>query len=362
MYGANRAGLGSEQRPRVATAPCGASGNMDSLSDRTYLTRELQSRADEFFRWIESARDIVIGTHVNPDGDALGSALALSHWLDRKGVPHEVLCAHAPPDNLRFLPGCERIRQAPQRREHDLAIVLDLESMRRLGAVRDWFEQAPRMALVDHHVPDEAPGDLRIVDSGAPATACILADMLVHRKATLSPEIATCLLTGIVTDTGSFRFQNTTAHAMHLAAQMVEAGANLAQVSAEVYQCKSLASVRLLAYTLEHMELACEGRLAWSVLPHEAYLQAEGTDEHTEGIVNEMLAIKSVEIAALIREHQPGRIRCSLRSRGKYDVAAAARQFNGGGHRAAAGISFDGSPRMAEDQIIEALKECLASC
>lgn len=332
------------------------------MSEQPYLSPALRTNAEEFFRWVEAARDIAIGTHVNPDGDALGSALAMSHWLERKQIQHEVLCAHPPPENLAFLPGASRVRTKPRRIDHDLGIVLDLEALRRLGSVDQVMRDIPRLVVIDHHVPDEAPGDLRIVEVGAPATAAILCDLFLYHNETITAEMATCLLTGIMTDTGSFRFQNTTAHSMRLAAHLVELGAELSVIATEVYQRKSLAATRLLAHVLETMRLECEDHVAIGTIPFDAYRQAGATDEHSEGIVNELLSIRTVEVAALVREHQPGRIRASLRSRGGCDVAAAARKFNGGGHRAAAGVSFEGSIHLATERILEALEECLGSC
>src|SRR5687767_13797879 len=165
--------------------------------------------APQFLQELERASSVLIGTHLNPDGDALGSALALSLFLDQKGISSEVLCHHGAPDNLQFLPGVGRVRQEPTYEKHDLCVVLDLDSLERLGNTEQFFSECTRLIVIDHHVPHEAPGDLRIVDTTAPATASILTDLLFESGSQVTPEMATCLLTGIVTDTGSFRFRNT---------------------------------------------------------------------------------------------------------------------------------------------------------
>jgi phosphoesterase RecJ-like protein len=285
----------------------------------------------------------------------------MSLYLDSLGIENEVLCHHAPPKNLLFLPGIKRVRQHPKGEKQDLAIMLDLDSLDRLGSTEPYFSACNRLIVIDHHVPHEAPGNLRIVDTTAAATAVILTQLLEAVGANITPEMATCLLTGIVTDTGSFRFRNTNPESLAVSSMLLEKGGDLTQVNEEIFQSKQLSAARLLGHTLETMQLACENQLAWSTLSLADFQFAEATDEDTEGFVNEMLFITSVQIAAIFREPKPGRIRCSLRSRSQYDVAEVAREFGGGGHKNAAGCTFDLSLEEAEELVVERLKRCLAS-
>ncbi len=310
---------------------------------------------------ITSAKSILIGTHLNPDGDALGSALAMSHYLTQVGIYHEVMCHHASPKNLTFLPGVQTIRQVPSRESYDLGIILDLDTLERLGNVAPYFEGCKRLAVIDHHVPHEAPGDVRIVDTTASATALILTAVLRAFGAIITAEMATCLLTGIVTDTGSFKFRNTTPESLTTAAYLLECGADLNLITEAVFQTTPLASKRLLGHTLETMQLASQDQIAWGKISHKDFAWAGATDEDTEGFVNELLSISSVHIAAVLRETNEGKVRCSIRSRGNYDVAAVARIFGGGGHRNAAGCTFSSSLEAAEAQLVERLKDCLES-
>ena len=318
--------------------------------------------AKDFQQELNGASSVLIGTHLNPDGDALGCALALSHYLTDEGIANEIVCHHAPPANLEFLPGANKIRQSPQSNAHDLGVVLDLDSLERLGNTAQYFEVLPHLVVIDHHVPHEAPGDLRIVDTAAPATAVILARLLFSLEAKITPEIATCLLTGIVTDTGSFRFRNTTPEALSISARLLELGADINLVSEEIFQRKPVSSVRLLGYLLERMVLQCGNRLCFGSLDHTDFEKAGARDEDTEGFVNELLSISSVQIAALFREPSPGKVRVSLRSRGSFDVAAVAREVGGGGHRNAAGCTFEGDIQSALDNLIPRLIRCLESC
>lgn len=305
-----------------------------------------------------ASQHVIIGTHLNPDGDALGSALAFSMWLDGLGVSNEVLCQHDAPRNLRFLPGVERIRRSPDRAP-DFGVVLDLDAVDRLGITLPSFETIP-FGLIDHHVPHDRPGELRIVDTGSAATALILTEMMLDAGEEITPDMATCLYTGIVTDTGSFRFRNTSPAALSGAARLLELGADYVSVSENVFQSRQLSSARLLGRMLEEMKFDCDGRLAWGVISQADFAWAEARDEDTEGFVNELLSIDTVKIAALLRETKPGFVRCSIRSRSDIDVAEAVRIFGGGGHRNAAGCNFELPVQEAEAQLIDRLRSCLA--
>lgn len=314
-----------------------------------------------FRREVENASTVLIGTHLNPDGDALGSALAVSLYLDELGIENEVVCHHPTPANLQYLPAAKRIRQEPKEPKHDLGIILDLDSTERLGSTAPYFERCARLIVVDHHVPHEAPGDLRIIDTGAAATALILTRLFLELGATITPDMATCLLTGIVTDTGSFRFRNTSPESLHLSAQLIEKGGDINRVSEEIFQRKTLGSARLLGKLLDQLVLECDGRLCWSALRLTDFETVGATDEDTEGFVNELLFIDTVQISAVFREPKPHKIRVSLRSRGDYDVAAVAREFGGGGHKNAAGCSFDLYLDEVVHLLVPRLRQCLGS-
>lgn len=308
-----------------------------------------------FMEEVMAGRRVLVGTHLNPDGDALGSAMAVSHILDQLEVPHDVTCHHGPPTNLRFLPGIGRVKQEAPREEYDLGIILDLESFDRLGSLKSAFQQIPRLIVVDHHVPHEAPGELRIIDTSSPATAAILCDLFFNSEVSITPKIAECLLTGIVTDTGSFRYPNTTPHSLHLAARLLEMGASLPRITEEVYMKRQEAALRILGEAIHRLKTSHKGRLAWVVLTEQLMREVGAQDEHTEGIVNELLSIDTVEIAVVIREGQSGRFKASLRSRGTLDVAQVAQSFGGGGHKNAAGLTLDPPADLAEQILIQAL-------
>ncbi len=226
----------------------------------------IEQLSQQFEKELTSARSVVIGTHLNPDGDALGSALAVSHWLDARGVQNEVLCHHKAPRTLEFLPGVENIRQVPKYDSHDLAVVLDLDPLDRLGTTGEYILKAPRMVVVDHHVPHNAPGDFRVIDVQAPATALILTRMFLELGVDITPEIALCLLCGIVTDTGSFRFPNTTPESLSLSAILLERGGDINLINEEVFQKKPYEAVKLYGQMLDTINLECDNQNGWSWL------------------------------------------------------------------------------------------------
>lgn len=293
----------------------------------------------------------------------MGSALAVSHWLDGLGVTNQVLCNNDAPGYLQFLPGADRVKQAPEGKDFDLGFILDLESLDRLGSCRPYFEHLPHIVVIDHHEPFEMPGDLRIVTTEAPATASILCDVFGYpgdnEKFKVTPEIATCLLTGLVTDTGGFRYPNASARSLHQAGWLVERGASLFQVSDECYLNRDEPAVHLLARALSNIQMDCDHRIAWVILRPEWYEELGALEEHTEGIVNEVLSIRSVRAAFVLRQGKFGKVKGSLRSKGSLDVAAVAQSIGGGGHKNAAGVTIEASLEDAEQTVVTALKVAL---
>lgn len=316
-----------------------------------------------FFEALDKAENVLLGTHLNPDGDALGSALAVAHYLKEIGVDHEVLCHHPAPYNLQFLPGAEKIRQTPRRKDFDVGIVVDLSSMDRLGHIQKYFNHCQTLIIVDHHLTEDPPGDICLIDSKAPATALILAKLFksYQKNFIFTKEFSTCLLTGIVTDTGGFKWSNTTAESLELSAELMQTGGDLFQINQEVYHNRPLSSVRLLGKTLQIMKTSGSQNLAWASLSQNIFYETGSSEEHTDGLVNELLGIEKIQIAAILRESEDELIRVSLRSKGNYDVAAIASQFGGGGHKNAAGCTFRIALQEAEKILIQTLEKCLES-
>jgi bifunctional oligoribonuclease and PAP phosphatase NrnA len=312
---------------------------------------------------IQAANHILLASHVNPDGDALGSALAFSFALDQLGKSHEVLFHHPAPKYLNFLPGIERITNQPSDKPADLAILLDLEAMSRVGdTILPAIESAKKLAVIDHHQPNEEPGDIRIVSTKSPATAAVLCDLWRDASIEITPDIATLLLVGILTDTGNFRYPNTTPHSMHVAADLLEAGAKLREINEAIYLNKPLPAVKLFGKALSNLRLAADNQIAYTTLKQSDFTNSGAIEEDTEGFVNELLAIDTVRLAAILRESASGRIKISIRSQGPIDTTQIAKQFGGGGHINASGAHSDDSIDLAAEKLVAAMIQCLESC
>ncbi len=311
---------------------------------------------------IQAANHILVASHVNPDGDALGSALAFSFALDQLGKSHEVLFHHKAPKYLNFLPGIDRITNEPSGKTADLAILLDLEAMSRVGdTILPAIESAKKLVVIDHHQPNEEPGDIRIISTKSPATAAILCDLFKKSDIQITPDIATLLLVGILTDTGNFRYPNTTPHSMHVSADLLEAGAKLGKINEAIYLTRPLPAVKLFGKALTNLRLAANNQIAYTTLKQTDFTNSGAIEEDTEGFVNELLAIDTVRIAAILRESAYGRIKISIRSQGAIDTTQIAKQFGGGGHINASGAHSDETIEVAAEQLVAAMIQCLES-
>lgn len=299
------------------------------------------------------ANSVLIVPHLHPDGDALGSALGLYHALNALGKPQVVVVSHdSVPEIYRFLPAWDKIRlEHPEPTVYDLAIVVDQSQLNRAGKHEGLARAARKRLQIDHHVPLERFAEVRIVDTRAAATAELVYRLLRAMHAPITPEVATCLLTGIVTDTFSFKFPNTTPRTLRIAAALQTAGANLSYINEQVFETRSFSAVKLLGLALSTLQRTPDGKIAWVTVPRSAFEAAHAHEEETEGIVNFVRSIRGVEVAMMLRESPNGKVRVSLRSRGKVNVAKLAQQFDGGGHENAAGCSLS-VPLAEAEQIL----------
>ncbi len=300
-----------------------------------------------------AAREIVIATHVNPDGDTLGSALALAHALRGMGKQVTVMSHDGVPDIYRWMPGQETVITETPRRDFDLAIVCDTGTLDRVGRARPAIESAPVSIDVDHHVGEGEFGDVRVIDARASATGELVYELLRVLGAEIDRPIAECLMCAILTDTGSFRYMNVTPNTFRIAGALMRGGAWPAAISELVFENRSLGSLKLLGRALDALQVSADGRVAWSHVRARDYEELGATDEETEGIVSHVRAVRGVLVGVLFREIPGKKIRISLRAREGYDVNRVARAFGGGGHMLAAGCSLDLPLEEAERQVLE---------
>ena len=306
----------------------------------------------EVLQHIERRNRFLLTSHARPDGDAIGSALACCEVLRRLGKDAEVVLHDPVPRIYQPLPFADRVVQADRvNGNYEAAIILECDSIQRtrLEGLEHQF-----LISIDHHLSGRPFAHVNWIDPEATATAEMVYRLAREAGVTLTPEIATCLYTALMTDTGSFMFRGTNEHTFSLARELVLAGADPAQCARNIYFAHSTAKMRLLGSALSHLHR--EGPLAWIWVTREQMERSQAKEEDCEGIVNYALSIGDVEIAAFFREMPDGRYRVSLRSKGKLNVAEIAEHFGGGGHQCASGCSMDGPLSIAVALILEQVR------
>lgn len=309
------------------------------------------------------SHSVVLTSHIHPDGDGVGSALALWHYLRAQGKA-PVVFLHSPvPVPLQFLPGADAIRRyAAERDAADIAtadaiVVLDTGELHRLGAVAEAVRRSRAAKLViDHHLLPQPFADVTVVDPTACATGELLWRLLRFLGGPYrQPEIALALYTAIMTDTGSFAYGGVTPDVHRTVAELLELGVDAAAVHEHVFQSWSLPRMRLLGEVLSDMELYHDGRLCLLVIPREAFLRTGALEEDIEGFAQYTLSVRGVQIGLLVVELPvEGGIKVSFRSRSGISVHEFAAEFGGGGHPNAAGARIpDGELREVCTRLVE---------
>jgi phosphoesterase RecJ-like protein len=311
----------------------------------------------------DSADSIALACHVNPDGDALGSLLALGIAL-KANYPNKAitLLSHdGVPEIYEFLPGSGQVLSESPILCYDLAIALDSGDPERTGErIFPIFAASTVRMDIDHHIGEGEFGDVRLLDTKAAATAEIVYDLITHLGTPITTDIATCLLTGVITDTGSFRFMNVTPRTLRTAASLIEAGASPSLIAERVFDNRTFAATKLLGRTLSSLQSDLDGRIMYAAIRYSDFIETGSADQDTEGFINLVRSIRSSEVALLFRESEEGNVRISLRSCDKVNVSEVAQQFGGGGHRMASGCSFRGSLQDAEAALLAAVRKAIA--
>lgn len=289
-----------------------------------------------------TATSVVVCGHVTPDGDAVGSVLALTLALREAGVDAHATLAdnHPVPGTYRFLDGCELYRPASELEPPDVFVVLDTPRWSRLGIAEPLARSARQVVVVDHHADDACFGHLNLVDVTAASTASIIWRLIPLLGVTPDERIASACYVALMTDTGRFSYGNATARAHREAAEMIDAGADALRAYTRVYESRSAAALALLGRVLSRVTLANGGRVAYSWMTEADLAETGALAEDTENIVDVVRQTGRVDAVAFFKQ-QAGEVKVSLRAKcPAVDVSAIARSFGGGGHRAAAGTSL----------------------
>lgn len=310
---------------------------------------------DNILEEINNANSIVILTHENPDGDAVGSSLALYHALKAYGKNVEVIIPEYS-RTFNFLPATNEIKKEGTYENYDLAISLDCASMNMLNGYVKYFENAKTRVVIDHHGTNSMYGDLNFVNPDSPACAQILVVVLNYFKMEITKEIGTCILAGIITDTGGFKYSGVTAETFEFVAWLLNKGVNVSSVYRKVLQVRTKGNFELNRIASNRLEFLEDGKIAFTYMTRddEESVNAE-TGDH-EGIVDIGRDIEGVEVSIFIRETKTKGVKISLRSSEYVNVSDIALLFGGGGHPRAAGCNMQATIQQAKERIVNEVK------
>lgn len=301
-------------------------------------------------RMLLAANDIVLCTHVSPDGDTLGSTLGLARFLRQQGKRITVYCDDLINKSLSFIPGIEFCQRPEEgtKVETDLLVVIDASSFDRVGLVSDVVQ--PKVLLnIDHHISNTRFADYLYLDAKAAAVGEVMCDLFDAMHWPMDEEIAVCFYTAITTDCGSFRYANTTPKTMRNAAKLLEYGVQPNEIS-DCLDIRSRETVELLGKVLPSLTFAYDGKIAYLTITNDLY----NKDAQTDSFVSYPRYIEGVDVAVMFKAVEPEVIRVSMRSK-SVDVASVALAFGGGGHLRAAGCTIYAPVEQAREQLLAAL-------
>ncbi len=299
-------------------------------------------------------------SHIGPEGDAIGSELALKFMLEQLGKEAWVANRDLVPPSLRFLPGAQEMLHPTQLRSDDIEVwcVVDCGDLSRVGEdALKLFQEGQIIVNIDHHHRDNPRfGHVNFVKEAA-STTQLLYELARYLNIEITPQIATCLYTGIVADTDSFRNSNVTREVLETAAQLLSYGVDTREIAINIYESRSLHELQLLGYVLQSAQIS-DG-VIWSAIPKTVFHKTNTSVTDTERLVEELRSVEGVEVAVLFKELDNGKIKVSLRSKGRVTVNGVARLFGGGGHEQAAGCVIPGELNEVTERVLSELNRHL---
>lgn len=312
---------------------------------------------DQILKCIKKSKNIVIVTHENPDGDAVGSSLAMYHALKglKKNVdiiiPEYAKC-------FNELPGIDEVIKESDK-VYDLAISLDAATDKLLNVWVKYFREADQRIVIDHHSTNTMFGDINYVDLSAPACAQVVYMLIKHYRWKITPEIGTCIMAGIITDTGGFQYSGVSRDTFNIAAELLDAGVNISKVYKKVFDTKTKSSFELRRIALDRMEFLEDDKIAFTYITNEDERKVNAGVGDYEGIVSEGRSIEGVEVSIFLHELKDGEFKISLRSNSYVNVSDVCIMFGGGGHIRAAGAKMTADPLVIRDKVVNEVKRKL---
>ncbi len=314
---------------------------------------------EEMIEVLRKAPSVALFSHVSPDGDCIGSMLAIGMALEKMGKEVSFYNPDPVPRNLAFLPGSSRVRQELPNLVEKTLMFVDCTDLHRVNLTMAEISGESTILNLDHHISNEYFGHFNWVDAHASASGEVAIALIGYLGVEVDRDIATNLYTAIVTDTGCFQYSNTTANTHRLTAELLDKGIDLAIIHHNIFDQKPLAQIKLLQSALNGLEIHAEGQLATMTLSLEDFQKSGAEQGLSEGLVNHARSIAGVEVAVLLREAGVQEIKVGLRSNLWLNVNEIAAQFGGGGHQRAAGCSLKLSLSEAKQILITAIEEAL---
>ncbi len=312
---------------------------------------------------IKKFNKFLITSHINPEGDAIGSQVAMAHLLRKLGKTSVMLDDSPVPNLLRFMKGTEDIsKEMPHNFNFQAVIILDSPDLARIGRVSEYIKKDSVIINIDHHISNINFGKYNWIEPDFSSAGEMVYDLFKAFKVKIDIDDATSLYAAIMTDTGSFRYSNTSSKTHRIAAELIDIGVKPYDMHTRIYETNSIYDTNLLGESLQTMKLTDDGKIAWLWVTKDMLKKTKGSLEGTEGIINFARSIDGVEIAILFRETgTEDRVKVSFRSKGKVDVNQLAANFGGGGHPTASGCTVFGKIEDVEKKVLEKAKEIASS-
>jgi len=324
----------------------------------------MKEKFDQISESVKKAGRILVTSHLDPDGDSIGSQLALRNWLRDSGKEVKIINQGKIPSKYLFLDEERTIEDFDSAKDidwsADLIFVLECPNLERIGEVKKLLKEGAKVINLDHHPDNSFFGDISYVDTQACALGEIIYELLIYSGYRLNKLTATQLYAAILSDTGRFRFSNTTPEALRIGAELITLGANPKEINNQIYYNNSNASLKLLGFLLLNLETFANGKISSLVIDQQTLEELKVSKEDTEGFVDYSLFLKGAEVGVLFTQKNDSKTKVSLRSQNSFDVSALARTFGGGGHRNAAGCTVNQDLNSTKELILKKVEEQLS--
>jgi bifunctional oligoribonuclease and PAP phosphatase NrnA len=319
----------------------------------------MKAEAAEIRRLFDAAHRVVVIAHKDADGDTLGSALAMTEVLSSMGKEVATRVPPPVPEIYAFLPGFDTVNREESGQAPDLVVVMDASNLERISDTLGPLPEGTPVINIDHHVSNSLFGTLDLVVPDASSTAEVTYDLLHQLGLPITPTMATNLYSGVLTDTGGFRHENTTYRVLEIAADLVRRGANAADIAMRIYKSKKLTTMRLQALAMGTIGYDCDERLIYASVTQEMLRRAGAGMDESEGLIDLLNSVEGLELALLFKEIEPDLTKISIRSRGAANANLLAAAFGGGGHERASGAEIPMPLRQATEAVLAEARRML---